>query len=153
MARVFLSNTADVKVIYSVDQPVGKGGDNKRDDVLLVQFFLKVISESPGKESFKPTGKPALATDGIWGSTSQAYLDQFLLETNRRNPGAKPVKVDARVDPMTGPTLSSNKGGTEFSVAAMQATCKSLMGVAVLNDITTHPKFPAALFQSLKKLN
>lgn len=151
MARIFLRTVGAIRIFYTVDEPVGRNCRNKQDDVLLVQFFLKVISETPGRETFKPSGKGDLVTDGIWGPTSQAYLDQFLTETNRRNPGVAPVKVDGRVDPVKGRTVTFNEGHSDFSIHAMQATVNSIIGAAGINDITLHPKFPAALTNSIKK--
>ena len=46
MARVYLI-TGSLKLVYTVDFAVGTGCANKRDDALLVQFFLKVVSEGP----------------------------------------------------------------------------------------------------------
>lgn len=42
MARIYLTSTF-LKMIYTTDQAVGTGCPNKRDDVLLVQFFLSNI--------------------------------------------------------------------------------------------------------------
>ena len=43
MARVYIT-TGNISICYTIDGAVGTGCANKRDDVLLVQFFLKVIS-------------------------------------------------------------------------------------------------------------
>ena len=78
MARVYLV-TGTLKLVYTVDQAVGNGCLNKRDDTLLVQFFLKVVSEGPAKSDFTPPGRGPIATDGIWGPTSQALTNENLL--------------------------------------------------------------------------
>jgi hypothetical protein len=53
MARIYLvqNQPADywTKVFYTVDQAVGPGCPNRRDDVLLVQYFLRVArDDAPG---------------------------------------------------------------------------------------------------------
>ncbi len=49
MARVFISDRPDTKHVYTVEKSVGAGGQNVRDDVLLVQFFLRRMMENGTK--------------------------------------------------------------------------------------------------------
>ena len=71
MARVFLPTVraSGIAVMYSVDQAVGFGGANRRDDVLLVQFFLLIArdSDARGNQGFTPPGQQTIKTDGVFG--------------------------------------------------------------------------------------
>jgi len=50
MAKVdlFQSTKTGAFLFYNLDASVGKGGANRRDDVLLVQYLLKTSSMSHG---------------------------------------------------------------------------------------------------------
>jgi len=63
MARVYIT-TGTITVCYTIDGAVGVGCPNKRDDVLLVQFFLKVISEGPAAGRYRPPNKGPITCDG-----------------------------------------------------------------------------------------
>lgn len=54
--------------MYVVDYAVGYKRDNKRDDVMLVQFFLKSLLAGRS-----PLG-PAIAIDGVFGPTTHYWL-------------------------------------------------------------------------------
>lgn len=82
MAHVLLLSppTPLMRVLYGIDLPVGTGKANRRDDVLLVQFFLKSISrttDSVTKESYSPPGQSPLQVDGVFGPRTAAYLKHF----------------------------------------------------------------------------
>ena len=78
MARVYLLDTSFMKLVHTIDQAVGNGCPNRRDDVLLVQFFLKVVSEGPDQNDLTPDGFGPMHIDGLWGPISQAYLNQYI---------------------------------------------------------------------------
>ena len=82
---------------YNVTMAVGspKNAPNRRDDVLLVQYFLREIYRNPlGKTSFqKPKG--VMVADGWWGPVTARWVLHFQQES--RNAG-KPVACDQRVD-------------------------------------------------------
>ena len=148
MARVYLI-TGSLKLAYTVDFAVGTGCANKRDDALLVQFFLKVVSEGPQKDAFTPPGRPAIATDGIWGPNSQAYLDQFINANSAQNPSA-PLKKDGRVDAVVGGKLKGSLTGLVYTILALNNSYRGVRGNAAMLDITTDALFPAELRPSLK---
>ena len=78
MARVLLPTVraSGIAVMYSVDQAVGSGGANRRDDVLLVQFFLLIArdSDARGNQGFTPPGQQTIKTDGVFGPETAAYI-------------------------------------------------------------------------------
>ena len=136
-------------MVYTIDQAVGGGCPNKRDDVLLVQFFLKVVSEGPERALFTPPGRGPINTDGIWGPGSQAYLNQFISVNSTQNPGS-PLKQDGRVDPVVGGKITGSLSGNVYTILALNTSFKNVRGVAALLDITTDPVFPKELRPSLK---
>ncbi|MEO8128257.1 MAG: hypothetical protein ABJF23_14005 [Bryobacteraceae bacterium] len=148
MARVYLIS-GTLKLVYTIDQAVGSGCPNMRDDVLLVQFFLKVISGGPEKALFTPAGRGPIGTDGIWGPTSQAYLDKFIEVNSGQNPGS-PLTKDGRVDPVVGGKIKGSISGHIYTILALNTSFKGVRGVAALLDITTDPLFPKDLRPSLK---
>ena len=148
MARVYLV-TGALKLVYTVDFAVGTGCPNKKDDAMLVQFFLKVVSEGPQKSVFTPPGRPPLSTDGVWGPDSQAYLNRFISANSTQNPGA-PLKQDGRVDPVVGGKITGSLSGLVYTILALNTSYKGVRGVAAMLDITTDALFPQALRPSLK---
>jgi hypothetical protein len=148
MARVYLINAA-LKLVYTIDQAVGNGCPNRRDDVLLVQFFLKVVSEGPQKSEFTPAGRGPMNTDGGWGPASQAYLNQFIVVNSAQNPGS-PLTQDGRVDPVVGGRVTGSQTGHVYTILALNTSYKNVRGPAALQDVTTDSAFPQELRPSLK---
>ena len=148
MARVYLI-TGTMRLVYTVDFAVGTGCPNKRDDAMLVQFFLKVVSEGPQKSEFTPPGRPPITTDGLWGPNSQAYLDHFIAANSAQNPNA-PLKKDGRVDAVVGGKLTGSLTGLVYTILALNNSYRGVRGTAAMLDITTDTLFPAELRPSLK---
>jgi len=151
MARVYLINTS-FKLAYTIDQAVGNGCPNRRDDVLLVQFFLKVVSEGPDKSGFTPVGRGPMKIDGFWGPISQAYLNQFIAFNSTQNP-TSPLTQDGRVDPVVHGRATGSRTGLLYTILALNVTYKNVRGPNSLLDITTDPLFPQELRPSLQILN
>jgi hypothetical protein len=148
MARVYLIDSS-FKLCYTVDHAVGTACPNKRDDVLLVQFFLKVNAEGPQKAKYTPPGKPPITCDGNWGPTSQAYLNKYIAENSAANP-TSPLTKDGRVDPVVGGKPTGSISGNTYTILALNASFKNVRGVPAMLDITTDPKFPSDLRPSIK---
>ncbi len=98
MARVYLRHDqSEMLVIYDVDAAVGRGGANHRDDILLIQFFLRVAMETADSPGYVPPGEDPIAIDGVYGRQTQAYIDFFQTEGKTRNPARLPI-TDGRID-------------------------------------------------------
>lgn len=151
MARVYLAPTIQaLPLIYSVDSPVGQNHTNKRDDVLLVQFFLKVISEHD--RLYMPPGQSPIQIDGIHGPQTSAYIRQYQLENSRRNPGAKAggtLKQDGIVHPIQAGSPVSPVSSTLYTIVALNLSYGRARGTEMLRDITKDPLFPAGLRPSI----
>ncbi len=95
MARIDFLHVNDQNLLfYDLDAAVGRGCPNLRDDVLLVQFFLKAIFRRVigGGHAHDPDRRPRSAdVENI-----RAY------QTFQRNINARLSVVDGRVDPVPG---------------------------------------------------
>lgn len=151
MARVMLNAAANFKIVYVVDQAVGRACPNRRDDVLLVQFFLRVASEGPKKARLTTPGGKPLQVDGMWGPSSQAMLDRFIAVENVDNPEPHLLLVnDGRVDPTASGTLLGSKSKSMYTILALNVAFTKARSQQALQDITTDPLFPQELRRSIK---
>jgi len=69
----------NIRVVYLVDTMVGRGGANRRDDVLLVQFFLNALwgkATDDKNQVFTGSGQ-APAIDGVCGSSTIGAIEAF----------------------------------------------------------------------------
>jgi hypothetical protein len=82
-------------LFYNLDAAVGKGGANRRDDVLLVQYLMKTSANVPGKFTAQVSGAAQVA--GVWSE-----FDDLLLGTVQRNWSQRGTATwqDRRVDPV-----------------------------------------------------
>lgn len=149
MPRVFLFNDPNMKIVYSVEQAVGQGCANRREDVLLVQLFLRVAMENRNGRSFNPPGESPIKIDGVFGKQTKNYIKFFEEELNRQSPGAG-VNKDGRIDPMSPSSggLGSTAGIT-FKIARLNFEHLTRRGIEIHNDIKRDPLYPTALNPSL----
>ncbi len=146
MARVYLTGNTTQKLLYTVDQAVGAGGGNRRDDVLLVQLFLRVQTEPGGSEApYQPPGRRPLAIDGVCGDDTLAYIRFYQEEARRRFPQA--AAPDGRVDPMRSGTIFASITHKEYMIASLNVGYREKRGDMYL-DIGKDPLFPAGLRKS-----
>lgn len=148
MAKLYLYD-GEPRIVYAVDQAVGTGCPNRREDVLLVQYFLKIASEGPQSNLYSLPGRPAMECDGLWGTNSQAYLNKYIAANSSANPNS-PLTADGRVDAPVNGKLFGSKSGHLYTILALNASCMKALGPGQMNDLTNAPKFPAALRPSFK---
>jgi hypothetical protein len=101
MAGIDVVNTNAGKLLfYNVDAAVGKGCQNGRSDVLLVQYLLREGCKAPDLAEIQ-TGAGFTSTDitGIWDQYWDGYLANYLRTLKRKG---KRVVEDRRVDPVVG---------------------------------------------------
>jgi hypothetical protein len=145
---MFLTGNPTQKVIYAVDQTVGRGGANRKDDVLLVQLLLRVQMEGGGSEPpYCPPGRRPLAIDGICGDDTLAYIRYFQDEAKRRFPGIAPPP-DGKVDPMRAGAIFSGITHKLYMIVSLNIGYRERRGGDLYLDIGKDPLFPAALRQS-----
>jgi hypothetical protein len=150
MARVFIVTPSGglFAVMYSVDQPVGVASPNRREDVLLVQFFLarNRDQDAAGRPGFIPPGRPPIVVDGVFGPTTAAHLTFFQTESNNRT--APRIRVDGRVDPLEGKLLGSHTASL-LTMAVLNFEYLNRQGKGFHSNISIDPLFPAGLKSSL----
>lgn len=148
MARVYLrADPGLTKVYYTVDQAVGQGCPNRRDDVLLIQFFLRVALEDGGDSpGYRPPGQGPISIDGVCGSQTIAYIKFMQEEGKRRNPGHN-VAADCRIDPIRSGQTQSSLGFT-YGIVGLNVLYAKRRG-PTHDSIKRDPLFPAELTPSL----
>ena len=100
MAKVDLLNAKGRAyfLFYNLDQAVGKGCPNRKDDVLLAQYLMVGASQKvPGLIGLYPGGGMGWDVDGIWDNEWDGVLDYYQSEWKKRGPKTWP---DRRIDPV-----------------------------------------------------
>jgi hypothetical protein len=146
MPRVlFIKGSGDsaVKVAYSVDQAVGTGCPNRREDVLLVQHLLRIAWRDAGSsKGFRPPGETEpLKADGMFGPKTAKFIKFFQEEAIRR--GAD-CATDQRVDPAVSGTSRGGLSGRFYTILAMSSARNSRQ-LGNQDDISRDPGFPTEL--------
>src|SRR5215831_18979374 len=105
MAHVLILSppTSIMRVFYGIDHAVGVRGANRRDDVMLVQFFLRALSrvdDPVSRESYFPKGQALIEVDGIYGGQTAAYIKHFEDVLSRASVGREfKLWQDGVIDP------------------------------------------------------
>jgi len=145
MPRVYQikSSTPQFKVAYTIDQAVGPGCPNQRDDVLLVQHLLRIAwNSAPASPGFRPPEhKQPLIADGAFGPTTARFIKFFQEEAIRR--GA-PCAKDGRVDPVRGGSTFGSISGTFYTILALNSARNTRQG-GNQNDITADARTKRAM--------
>jgi len=153
MARVYLiANNPRSELFYSVDATVGSGRTNHYDDVLLVQFLLKVRTEcGPLHQDYAPPGEAPIQIDGICGSQTTRYIRRFQEIGTQRNPES-PLVQDGVVSPVAAGSGSLDGARTNrfLTIAALNSSYGKVRGKAASLDITRDALFPRELTPYLK---
>ncbi len=148
MARLYFCDKPDFVHLYSGDKSVGRGGVNAREDVLLVQFFLRVVMEdSPKSEGYRPPNETPITIDGNCGPQTIRYILYFQQEGNRRNPDGQ-TTVDGVIDPVVGAKLIGSISGTFYTILALNANYRHRRP-GMLNDIRKDVLCPPELANAL----
>jgi hypothetical protein len=142
MASVYLLDNPTQPLILSVDDSVGRGGANRRLDVMLVQFFLNVTAQADEKSWAwlvdRKITKPNI--DGICGPITQDWIDRFQAFIRKR---ARLV-VDGRVDPILN-GLAETSQHTIFTIYALNAVYYGTFGTNAIARAWNHPLMPREL--------
>lgn len=147
MARVLVTGNALQKVLYTIDESVGPGCANHHDDVLLVQFLLRIQMEEGGSEPpYRPPGRSFIRADGSCGEETLAYIRYFQEEAMRRFPAEAPPP-DGRVDPMRSGSIIASITGKKYMIVSLNVGYREKRGDMYL-DIGRDPLFPPALRKS-----
>jgi hypothetical protein len=146
MARVVLAKSGIRREFFVIDQAVGTGLPNAEQDVLLVQFFLRVASLTVGQfAGFQPPGEQPIGIDGKFGRQTQTYISFYQQEVNRRVK-RKLLEPDGRIDPMRPGQTTSSITNTFFTILDLNVAYRSRRGDNT--RLETDALFPQALGKS-----
>lgn len=101
-------NGLNYPYVYNVSYKVGFAGYNCRDDVFLVQYFLKKIWE---RTSAPPPGG-IMKVDGWMGPTTDRWIRKFQSGATITPPNPEAMVRDGIVDKAYGGTASTGYGQT-----------------------------------------
>ena len=147
MAHVLiLSPASAIRVFYNVDHAVGPGRLNRRDDVLLVQFFLRSlarVNDVMTQDSYFPTGQALIDTDGVFGPQTAAYIKHFEAVLSRSLPGA--LWRDGVIDPRPSGQNFGPLHGRVYAIIRLNTLYAESFGIDRHSAIDKDLDFPAAL--------
>jgi len=146
MAHVKLleNPTQFVRAAYLVDSAVGRNCPNRRDDVLLVQFFLNTLwgVAADNNQTFGGIG-PKPHIDGVCGSETIGAIELF-----QRWYWQEPPRggfADSRVEPPPPGQLFGPRLGNPYTIIGLNANFGIKFGIDRHSRICKEPNFPAEL--------
>jgi hypothetical protein len=142
-------------VVYVVDSAVGAGCRNLRDDVLLVQFFLRALGPNTvhgTMETFQPQNGPPLAIDGVCGRRTIAAIKSFQTQFNKAvgdpdNAGF--LAQDGVVHPLEQGSQFGRRSKHVMTVIRLNTEYTFQFGLDRHKRIDMDPLFPRELFNKL----
>jgi hypothetical protein len=141
--------TPMMRVFYGIDLAVGASRANRRDDVMLVQFFLKSLSrtiDSETKESYTPSGQAMLQVDGIYGPRTAAYVKHFEAVLSRASQGAAmQLWQDGVIDSKPPGTNVGPIHGRVYAIIRLNTSYAASFGIDRHSAIDKDPDFPREL--------
>jgi hypothetical protein len=131
--------------VYLVDGAVGRGQANRRDDVLLVQFFLRALAGVKAAgigDTYQVPGAMPLFVDGICGAQTMATISRF------QNVLKAQTKDNSLLDGVVHPAGSSMFGAwtaAVMTILRLNMEYRFTFGDNQLLRIDTDPLFPRQL--------
>lgn len=150
MAHVLVISppTSIMRVFYGIDQAVGVRGANRRDDVMLVQFFLRALARADdpiSKESYRPKGQTPIDVDGIYGPQTAAYIKHFEDVLSRASDVGMKLWQDGVIDPKPPGQNMGPLHGRVYAIIRLNASYGTIFGIDRHSAIDKDSDFPAAL--------
>ena len=143
-------------VAYVVDDAVGAGRRNQRDDVLLVQFFLRALGTKPVSgttdQFYQPPGAPPVAIDGVCGQRTIAAIKTFQTQFDKAETGpASPSFLiqDGVIDALNQGTMFGPRKGHLLTIIRLNTEYTFHFGLDRHNRIHQDPHFPRELLPRL----
>jgi hypothetical protein len=138
-----------IRAVYLVDAAVGRGSLNRRDDVLLVQFFLNALWNKLTDKANKKFGGPgaAPAIDGICGNITIGAIEAF-----QRWYWEQPARggfTDGRVEPLPPGQVLGPRHHHVYTIIGLNVNFGFTFGVDRHARIAKEPNFPMELKQKL----
>jgi len=149
MPRLYLTDGATRPLVVSVEDAVGRNCPNNRGDVLLVQFMLYVVDQTPATRNdtwIKTRRGELIQIDGVYGKITEAYVELF----QRQFPKiAGAIAHDIRIDPLSGAWFGT-RTGVFMTMAALNLAYITALGDNSIAEMVKHPMFPREIRPSLQ---
>jgi hypothetical protein len=136
-----------IKLIYTIDQAVGVGCPNLRDDVALVQFFLRAVMED-AKEYQTPSGPPLLI-DGIFGAQTILYIKSWQQQESKIAVNLLMPVQDGVISPMLDRSGIGSLSHVRYSIFSLNVIYGSTNGIEKHANIANDPRCPINLLPSI----
>jgi hypothetical protein len=148
--KILKAESRYVRHVYFIDSAVGQGRANKRDDVLLVQFFLKALSsraDTESGESYQPPGQLQIQVDGICGANTVAFIRHFQGVVDRAAPKAPQLRPwqDGIVDVVPQGGMFGAVHGGVYTMISLNIAYSSLYGKDAHAKLFGDPLLPREL--------
>jgi hypothetical protein len=147
--KILKAESRYVRQVYFIDSAVGQGRPNNRNDVMLVQFFLKAISKRTDietGESYQPPNQRDIQVDGACGPTTIAFIRHFqgVIDRMAKSPSLRPWQ-DGVVDAVPpGGMLGAIHGGV-YTMISLNTAYSSLYGKDAHTRLFSDPFLPQEL--------
>jgi hypothetical protein len=147
--KLLKAETRYVRHVYFIDSAVGQGRANKRDDVLLIQFFLKALSsraDTESGESYQPPGQTQIQVDGICGANTVAFIRHFqgVVDRASKAPQLRPWQ-DGVVDVVPEGGMFGAVHGSVYTMISLNIAYSSLYGKDAHAKLFGDPLLPREL--------
>jgi hypothetical protein len=131
-------------VVYLNDAAVGRGAANRREDVLLVQFFLNTLWGKRDRTGVFGGSGPAPAIDGACGPSTISAIEQF----QKWYEGTSGF-IDGRVDPVPPGQRVGPHHHQVFTILGLNVNYAFSFGKERHFTLFKDPKFPVMLKPAL----
>ncbi|MDR6874387.1 hypothetical protein J2Y55_005421 [Bosea sp. BE125] len=149
--KVLSRETRTLQIMYQIDLAVGRGCPNKRGDVLLVQFFIRLLQDQPQKfdgeqYNFIPSGGRQLNIDGICGEETIRHIVHFKREHDKGGASGEQVMLkDQRIDPMVTSSPFGVRTGHVLSILRLNQDAAESIGAERFRKLYAERLFPQEL--------
>lgn len=143
MPRLYFTGLQVQPVMISTDNSVGKGCTNQRNDVLLVQFMMRVVNESPANSNWwQKKEKRPLTIDGTCGEVTQSFIRLMQGQVGG-------VTEDGRIDPIIN-ARKFTKTGMVKTMIKLNGAYMNATGNNNMASMQFHPLWPQELNAELQ---
>jgi hypothetical protein len=136
-----------IKVMYLIDQTVGAGCHNLREDVALVQFLLRAVLED-GPDYKLPPGPP-LVIDGICGPETIKYIKSWQAQESAIATGAFKPLQDGQVSPALKHAWAGSISHQRYTIVGLNSIYAGVNGPDQHANIATDKRCPINLLPSI----
>jgi hypothetical protein len=149
--KVLSRETRTLQIMYHIDLAVGRGCPNRRGDVLLVQFFIRLLQDQPQKfdgeqYNFIPGSGRQLSIDGICGEETIQHIAHFKQEHDRAGAvGEQAMLKDQRIDPMLASSPFGVRTGHVLSILRLNQDVAESIGAERFRKLYAERLFPQEL--------